>query len=117
MKLKLPVFGRTAFSYSTLTFNFPWSFDYIRKLAFGSPWGNYFTPGFVQPTYGAQEYQTCTGTALSQYRVGFELRTFRSALGPTCPLYFFEQSSFLIIEYLFRLVLLMFQYCSVEYAI
>ena len=30
-----------------LTFNFPWSLGYIRKLAFGSPWGNYFTPGFV----------------------------------------------------------------------
>ena len=28
-------------------FNFPWSLGYIRKLAFGSPWGNYFTPGFV----------------------------------------------------------------------
>ena len=30
-----------------LTFNFPWSLGYIRKLAFGSPWGSYFTPGFV----------------------------------------------------------------------
>ena len=30
-----------------LTFNFSWSLGYIRKLAFGSPWGNYFTPGFV----------------------------------------------------------------------
>ena len=24
--------------------NFPWSLGYIRKLVFGSPWGNYFTP-------------------------------------------------------------------------
>ena len=30
-----------------LTFNFPWSLGFIRKLAFGSPWGNYFTTGFV----------------------------------------------------------------------
>ena len=30
-----------------LTFKFPWPLGYIRRLAFGSPWGSYFTPGFV----------------------------------------------------------------------
>ena len=29
------------------TFNFHWSLGYIRKLAFGSCWGNYFSPSFV----------------------------------------------------------------------
>ena len=33
--------------------NFPWSFGYIRKLAFESPWGNYFTPGLVCRQYTA----------------------------------------------------------------
>ena len=48
---KVTSFGRATFSYSAVqplfNINFPWSLDYIRKLAFGSSWGNYFTPGFV----------------------------------------------------------------------
>ena len=43
------VFCRAAFSYSAVQtsfdINFPWSLGFIKKLAFGSPWGNYFTPG------------------------------------------------------------------------
>ena len=33
--------------------NFSWSLDYIRKLAFGSPMINYFTPGFVCSQHAA----------------------------------------------------------------
>ena len=32
------------FRYSLILIS-PWSLGYIRKLAVGSPWGNYFTPG------------------------------------------------------------------------
>ena len=51
IKLKLPDLVRPLatiqpFIYP-LKFNFPWSLGYIRKLAFRSPWGNYF---------GAMEY-------------------------------------------------------------
>ena len=46
--IKLPVFGRTTFSYSAIhpsfDINFPWSLGYIRKLALRTPWGNYFSP-------------------------------------------------------------------------
>ena len=49
-------FSLQPFSHN-LTFNFPWSLGYIRKLAFGCPWGNYFTPSFVCTTYGAQEFK------------------------------------------------------------
>ena len=49
--LKVTSLSRAAFSYSAVQpsfdVNFPLSSIYIRKLAFGSPWGNYFTPGFV----------------------------------------------------------------------
>ena len=49
--------------------NFPLSLGYIRKLALGSLWGNYFTPGFcMQPTYDAQKNQTFTDTAPSEYQ-------------------------------------------------
>ena len=38
------MFGSATFSYlavhSPIDINFPWSLGYIRKLAFGSPWGN-----------------------------------------------------------------------------
>ena len=61
-------FGRAAFSYSavqqTFDINFPWLLGYIKKLAFGSSWGNYFTTGFVC----TQEYQTYTDTALQGYQ-------------------------------------------------
>ena len=50
-KLKLSVLVRSLsviqpFNHP-LTFNFPKSLGYIRKLAFRSLWGNYFTLGFV----------------------------------------------------------------------
>ena len=52
IKLKLPVFvgplsAIQSFSQPSTTFNFPWPLGYIRKLAFRSPGGSYFTPGFV----------------------------------------------------------------------
>ena len=72
VKLKLPVLlglPSTIQSFShPLTFNFLWSLGYFRKLAFGSPWGNISLPVCVQQIYGAQEYQTCTETALSGYQ-------------------------------------------------
>ena len=57
LKKKLPVLvgpllAIQLFSHQ-LTLNFPWSLSYIRKLAFGSPWGNYFTPGFVYSLHTA----------------------------------------------------------------
>ena len=58
-----PLLAIQSFSHP-LTFNFPWSLGYTRKLEFESPWGNYFT----QPTYDAQKYQTCTDTTLSWYQ-------------------------------------------------
>ena len=66
---KVTNFGRAYFSYSVvlppLNINFPWSLGYIWKLAFGKvPYSRFC----VQPTYGAQEYQTCTYTALSGYQ-------------------------------------------------
>ena len=72
-KLKLPVLVGPLSAIQPLihplTFNIPWSLGYSRKLDFGSPWGNYFTIGFVcsQHNYSNQEYQTCTDTALSGY--------------------------------------------------
>ena len=39
-------------------------FSYIRKLVFRSPWGIYFTPGFVC----AQEYHSFPDTAFSGYQ-------------------------------------------------
>ena len=44
IRQKNAVFLLIKFSQS---FNFPRSLGYIRKLTFGSPWGNYFTTGFV----------------------------------------------------------------------
>ena len=48
---KVTSFGRATFRFSAFQppfdINFPWSLGYIRKLVFGSPWGNYFTPSFV----------------------------------------------------------------------
>ena len=47
---KVISFGRAAFSRSATLWHLAspcWSLGYIRKLAFGSPWENCFTPGFV----------------------------------------------------------------------
>ena len=54
-KLLVLVGSLTAFQpYShPLTFNFSWSLGYIKKLVFGSPFGNYFTPGFVRSQHTA----------------------------------------------------------------
>ena len=49
-----------------LTFNFPWSLDYIVKLAFRYPWGNYFTPGFVSSQHTVQESIKLAHTPSSQ---------------------------------------------------
>ena len=38
--------------------NFPWTLVYIKKLAFGFPWENYFTPGFVCSQHTAQLAKT-----------------------------------------------------------
>ena len=57
LKLKVTRFGRATFSYSavqpSIDINLTWWLGYIRKLAFGSPWGNYFTPGFVYSQHTA----------------------------------------------------------------
>ena len=47
-----------------LTFNFPWSLGYVR-VSMGKLFHSQFC---VQPTYGAQEYQTDKDTALSGYQ-------------------------------------------------
>ena len=48
VKLAAFFFGRATFSCSIVQPPFfPLSLCYIRKLAFVSPWGNFFTPGFV----------------------------------------------------------------------
>ena len=47
--------------------HFPWSLGYIRKLVFGSPWGNYFTPGFVCNQHKAPRNIILSDTALSGY--------------------------------------------------
>ena len=75
-KLKVNSFGRASFSYLAIQppidINFPWSLGFIRKLAFGSCWGNYFTPGFVCSQHkGVQKYQTYTDIALSGYQFTF----------------------------------------------
>ena len=46
----------------TVTFNFPWSLAYIRKLAFGPPCGNYF----VCSQHTAPKNTTLAQTQLSQ---------------------------------------------------
>ena len=57
-KLNLPILvgqlsAIQSFSH-TLIFNFPWSWGWIRKLAFMSHW----EPVSFQPAYDTQEYQT-----------------------------------------------------------
>ena len=47
--------------------DFSWSLGYFRKLAFWSPWGNYFTPGFCAANIRRPGI-TCTDTALSGYQ-------------------------------------------------
>ena len=52
IKLKLPVLiclhsTIQSFSHHMTIINLLRSFGYIMKLGFGSPWQNYFTPGFV----------------------------------------------------------------------
>ena len=120
VKLKLPVLVRPLsaiqpFSHP-LTFNLPWSLGYIRKLAFWSPWGNYFNPGFlcrqqkasrniklaqIQPSQGnnshldrveSQRFISCSLRNSCQAHVGSEPRTSRSAVerattGSTRPVY------------------------------
>ena len=51
-------FGRASFTYSAVQqlVDFPWSLAYIRKLDFGSPWGNLPVLCAQNGTYGAQEY-------------------------------------------------------------
>ena len=107
LKLKVPVFVGPhpviqPFSHRS-TFIFPWSLGYIRKLTFGSPWGYYFTPGFVcsqhtapmniklaqiQPSKGTtshigrvepRRYISCALRNSRKASVGFEPRTSRSA--------------------------------------
>ena len=68
-KVKGTSFGRAAFSYSVVQphlwhFNFPCLLGYIRKLAFWSPWGNYFTPAFVCSHFLCPEKFT-----LGQFRI------------------------------------------------
>ena len=60
-----------------LTFNFPWLLGYIRKLAFGTPWGNYFTPGFV-----CSQYKAPRNIKLSQTKTSHGTN---SHLGPVEP--------------------------------
>ena len=71
-KVKGNSFDRATLNYSSVQLpfdiNFPWSLVYIRKIAFGSPYRNYFTLGFVGE-YGTQEWHTCTDTALSGYHL------------------------------------------------
>ena len=118
MKFKLPVLTGSlsdiqAFSHP-LTFNFPSSLGYIiRKLVFGSPRGNNFTPSFVcsqltaprniklaqtlpsgtSSHLGREEpwrFISCGHRNSCYAKVGFELQTSRSAgecttTGPMCP--------------------------------
>ena len=72
---KVTSFGQAAFNNSTVQpaydINFPWSLDYIKKLAFMSPADNYYTillPVLCAANIGAKEYQTYTGIALSGYQ-------------------------------------------------
>ena len=68
--VKVTSFCRTIFSYSAvhlhLDISFPWLLGYIRKLAFETP--RAWKLVHSQSTYGAQEHQTCTDTALSRYQ-------------------------------------------------
>ena len=74
IKIKLPVFGRAAFSYSAVQT----PFDIVLPLVIGLhketnvrvSLGKQLNSRFcVQPTYGAQEYLTWTDTALSGYQI------------------------------------------------
>ena len=49
-----------------LTFNFPWSLCYIRKLAFWSPWENYFSPGIECNQHTGPRYIILAQTLPSQ---------------------------------------------------
>ena len=49
---KVTSFDRASFSYLAVQppfyLNFLWTLGYARRLAFGSPWGVYFTPGLCE---------------------------------------------------------------------
>ena len=78
---KVTSFGRSAILSHPLTFNFPWSLGYTRKLAFESPLEeNIQSRFYVQPTYCAQEYQTCTYTVILGYQF-----TLASEIHFSCP--------------------------------
>ena len=67
VKLKLPVLVGPISAIQPV--NHPMKLTFpgcIKKLALGSPWGNYFTPGVVRSQH--TEYQKCTDIALSGYQ-------------------------------------------------
>ena len=72
LKMFVTSFGRRAtFRYSAVhppILTPPGHWAILRNQCLGLPEETFTLPFCVQPTYDAQEYQTCTGTALSGYQ-------------------------------------------------